>query len=70
MKLRDLYQKLNSEERGRLATRAGISTVYLWQLQCGVRKNPSAEVLGKLAAADKRLKVADLVAEFSEVEAR
>lgn len=70
MTLRDLYQQLDSEGRKRLAEKARVSPVYLWQLQRGVRKNPTSDVLQRLAAADKRLKVAELVAEFNKSEGR
>lgn len=68
MKLRDLYKQLDSEGRNRLAEKAGVSRVYLWQLQRGVRKNPTSEVLTRLAAADRRLSVNSLVTEFNEAK--
>lgn len=73
MKLADLYKKLTPEQRADLAERAGISDGYLGQLASGwVRPNrgarvcPSVALMARLAMADKRLKVADMVAEFSE----
>jgi hypothetical protein len=67
MKLRDLYPTLDTAERAKLAEKAGIKDPgYLWQLATQWRgKKPSIDLLGKLAAADPRLTVAELVEEFS-----
>jgi len=67
MRLSDLYQKLTPKQREALAVKAEISKGYLYQMATGWRgKKPSIGVLNKLATADKRLKVADMVAEFNE----
>lgn len=71
MKLKDLYPKLSVQKREQLARAAGTSPGYLWQLATGWRgKRPSVELIGKLAAADKRLKIAHLVEEFAERSAQ
>lgn len=50
-----------------MALRCGISQGYLWQLATRWKgKKPTVDLLAKLAEADSRLTVADLVAEFSE----
>lgn len=67
MRLRDLYQKLTPRQREELATKADISKGYLYQMATGWRgKKPSIVVLNRLAAADRRLKLGDMVAEFNE----
>lgn len=66
MKLRDLYQTLDTAEREALAKKIEMSPGYLWQLATQWRgKKPSIDLLSKLAAADSRLSVAELVDEFS-----
>lgn len=67
MRLSQLYPTLSTEEREALAKRAGIKHVgYLHQIATRWRnKKPSIKVIAQLAAADKRLKVSDMVAEFS-----
>lgn len=67
MKLTDLYPTLKPEERTALAKAAGIADGYLYQIANRWRgKRASLEVINKLAAADSRLTVADMVAEFTE----
>lgn len=74
MELSELYRRLDAEGREALAERAGISPGYLTQLANGWRRpsrgdkpvKPSIDLICRLAAADKRLKVAELVAEFAE----
>ena len=72
MELRTLWPRLTAEQREQLASAADTSEGYLRQLACGwVRPSrgrkvrPSLELITKLAAADGRLKLADLVREFS-----
>ena len=67
MKLNDLYQSLDQEGRKSLARKAGVDSGYLWQIATKWRgKKPSVDVIARLVRADRRLKAADLVAEFSE----
>jgi hypothetical protein len=72
MKLRDLYPKLSGEERKKLATAVGVSPGYLWQIATGWLdkegrvKRASLDLVAKLAAADARLHVHDMVDEFKE----
>ncbi len=67
MKLSDLYQKLSIDERSALAKRADLSDGYLYQLATRWRgKRASLDMIKALAAADKRLTVADMVVEFME----
>jgi hypothetical protein len=67
MRLSTLYDKLSSPEREALATAAGIKAPYLYQLATRWQgKKPSFKTMANLAKADKRLKLADMVAEFSE----
>lgn len=67
MKLSDLYQKLSIVERSALAKRADLSDGYLYQLATRWRgKRASLDMIKALAAADKRLTVADMVVEFME----
>lgn len=66
MRLSDLYPKLNAEERALLAEKCDTSPAYLWQLSARWRgRKPSVDMLLRLAAADKRLKAADLLKEFA-----
>lgn len=66
MRLSELHPSLTREQRDDLAKRCGISTGYLWQLATRWKgKKPTVDLLKKLADADARLKVADLVDEFS-----
>lgn len=68
MKLRDLYGKLTTAEREALAKKVDTDPGYLWQLATQWRgKKPSIDLLSKLAAADSRLSVIEMVEEFSEV---
>ena len=66
MQLSTLYEKLSTAQRAELARRAEVSEGYLYQMATRWRgKKPSITVLSRLAAADKRLKLADMVAEFN-----
>ena len=68
MKLRDLYGKLTTAEREVLAKKVDTDPGYLWQLATQWRgKKPSIDLLSKLAVADSRLSVIEMVEEFSEV---
>ncbi|MGL4649552.1 MAG: hypothetical protein ACRC1H_09100 [Caldilineaceae bacterium] len=75
MRLRDLYPKLSTEEKERLAATVGIQPGYLWQIATSWRdkegrvKRASLDLVAKLAAADARLHVQDMVAEFSAADA-
>ena len=67
MKLCDLYLRLTTAEVEDLAKKAGTSPAYLWQIATQWRgKKPSLALLRDLADADKRLTIADLVAEFTQ----
>lgn len=67
MRLSELHPSLTREQRADLAKRCGISPGYLWQLATRWKgKKPTVDLLAKLADADARLKVSDLVEEFSE----
>lgn len=67
MKLSDLYQSLDQEGRKALAVKAGIDAGYLWQIATKWRgKKPSVDVIDRLLQADRRLKAADLIAEFAD----
>lgn len=67
MKLRDLYPSLDTQEREALAKKVETQPGYLWQLSKQWRgKKPSIDLITRLAAADPRLTVAELVEEFSE----
>lgn len=66
MKLTNLYPTLDKEARDSLAKAAGIDPGYLWQIATRWRgKKPSIDVIQRLVAADSRLTVGDLVAEFT-----
>jgi hypothetical protein len=66
MQLSTLHKSLSREEREILAKAAGTNAGYLWQLATQWRgKKPSLEMIQALAAADSRLTLADLVAEFT-----
>lgn len=67
MKLCDLYQSLDQEGRKALAAKSGVDAGYLWQIATKWRgKKPSVDVMARLIRADRRLKAADLIAEFAE----
>lgn len=67
MKLSELHPKLSTTERVVLARAANIKPGYLWQLATRWRgKRASLDLIQRLAAADMRLTVPELVAEFSE----
>ena len=75
MRLRDLYTQLSTPEKEALATAVGVRPGYLWQIATGWQggdgrvKRASLDLVAKLAAADARLHVHDMVAEFSEAKA-
>lgn len=70
MQLKALYPTLSADARKALAEKAGIKPAYLWQISTGWDgRKPSISLMARLAKADKRLKVADLVEEFSEAKA-
>ena len=72
MRLRDLYPTLSTEQRCALAKEVDVLPGYLWQIATGWQdkqgrtKRASLDLVAKLARADARLHVHDLVAEFSE----
>jgi len=77
MRLKDLYPSLSGEQRKALADTVGVTPRYLWQIATGWRpgatgerlsppKRASIALVAKVAAADARLHVADLVSEFAE----
>lgn len=67
MRFSTLYASLSSEERARLAKAVDTDPGYLWQLATRWRgKKASLPFIQKLAHADARLSLADMVAEFSE----
>jgi hypothetical protein len=69
MRLSDLYGRLNAAQRAKLASDADLDPGYLWQIATRWRgKRPSIELMARLAKADKRLKLADMVAEFSAMK--
>ncbi|GAB2913866.1 hypothetical protein GCM10027278_38120 [Paralcaligenes ginsengisoli] len=66
MKLTDLYQSLDSNDRKLLAHKAGVDAGYLWQIATRWRgKKPSLDVIQRLVFADSRLTTAELVSEFT-----
>jgi hypothetical protein len=69
MRLSTLYQDhLSTEQRKALAAAAGISPEYLYQLATRWQnRKPSVPLMSKLAKADKRLTLAHMVEEFSEL---
>jgi hypothetical protein len=67
MKLSDLYPKLSKDERSALAKAAAIQPGYLYQIATRWRgRRASLRLINALSAADKRLTVKDMVAEFTE----
>lgn len=68
MTLSKLYPTLSAAEKAAICKKVGISRAYLSQLANGERKNPSYAKLRALVRADKRLKLAELVAEFAAAE--
>ena len=76
MRLHDLYQTLTPEQRAGLAEKAGVSTGYLWQIATRWKRaderrrapaTPSVGLISRLASADERLSVADMLSEFHAV---
>ena len=74
MRLRDLYPTMTTEERVALAKSVDVLPGYLWQIATGWQdkdgrtKRASLDLVAKLARADARLHVHDMVAEFSSAE--
>lgn len=73
MRLQTLYPNLTKREREALAAACGITPGYLWQIATRWKpsekrapKQPSIQLITKLATADARLHITDMVAEFSE----
>lgn len=67
MKLAELHPTLSTPDREALAKTAGVDPGYLWQLATRWRgKRASLDLIQRLAKADERLTVADMVEEFSE----
>lgn len=67
MRLADLYQELDGAARSELAVKAGTTAAYLWQLANRWQgRSPSVDMLQRLAAAEPRLTVEDMVVEFSK----
>ena len=67
MKLSALYASMTSAERDALAKKADeMSPAYLYQIATRWDgRRPSLPMLAKLAAADARLTLDDMVAEFA-----
>ncbi len=67
MRLSTLHAQLTTDERRTLAEKAGITSDYLWQIATRWRgKRASLSLIEKLAQADERLKLADMLTEFTE----
>lgn len=73
MKLSTRYGRMTAAEREALADKAGVSPGYLRQIATGwVRPDrgravrPSLNLIRRLAQADSRLTVSDLVSEFAD----
>lgn len=71
MRLSERYKELSTDGRERLAQAAGLDAGYLYQIARRWRgKRPSIELMARLAAADPKLKLGDMVAEFSEPKSK
>lgn len=71
MRLNTLHAKLTTAQRRVLAEQVGVTETYLWQIATRWRgKRASLDLIERLALADKRLKRADLLAEFTEPAAQ
>lgn len=67
MRLSALFDLLTPDERNALAARAGLNSTYLWQIaKRWEGKRPSLGAIKRLAAADSRLTVIEMVEEFEE----
>jgi hypothetical protein len=67
MKLCDLYDSLSPEQRESLARAAETDPGYLWQIATKWRgKKASLAMMQKLVAADSRLRLQDLIDEFTD----
>ncbi len=67
MKLKDLYPTLDKAARETLAKASDIDSGYLWQIATRWRgKKPSIGAIRRLAAADARLTINELVSEFTD----
>lgn len=68
MKLSQLHPTLSTAEREALAKCAEVDPGYLWQLATRWRgKRASLDLIQRLAKADQRLTVTEMVEEFSEL---
>ena len=66
MKLSELYASMTVDQREALARSAVLSPAYLYQIATRWDgRRPSLPMLAKLAAADARLTLEDMVAEFA-----
>lgn len=66
MRFTDLFPTLSVKDQGVLAKKAGTSRAYLWQLANRWRgKRPSVGLISRLALADKRLGLDEMVREFA-----
>lgn len=66
MNLSDLYAKLDAKGKADLAKKAGTSLAYLYQLANRIDdRRPSVKFMARLAAADRRLTLKDMAAEFA-----
>lgn len=65
MNLTQLAKRLSVDKRRALADKAGIAPRYLDQLITGFRNNPSLRIMQQLAAADRRLTVPHMSADFA-----
>jgi hypothetical protein len=71
MRLNTLHAKLTTAQRRVLAEQVGVTETYLWQIATRWRgKRASLSLIERLAVADKRLKRADMLAEFTEPAAQ
>jgi hypothetical protein len=69
MRLSELFDQLDAEEREALAEAADTDVGYLWQLATRWRgKRPSLGFMQKLVAADPRLTLGELAEEFAAEE--
>ena len=67
MRLSELYPSLTTSEREELASKVRMSPGYLWQIATRWKgKTASIGLIQRLHAADERLTLVDLVAEFTE----
>lgn len=69
MNLRQRYEEMTPGQRVALAKAAGTSAGYLWQMatRWGGRR-PSIDLMTRLANADRKLSIKDMLAEFTKPE--